>query len=166
VLSLQELVCGLQQRQPLLLVKEPGNPHDPHAVSVQNLTGQSLGFVPREDNQQFTLGLQLGRVASAGQVPDGPWGASVYTQAGLISLTADPLPPARRQAALSQFVARVSAQNRLVQQALVVAQGSCEVTGVAGGSAGGSSSAGDQLVPMPIWTWDAYNKVGLRAGWH
>jgi hypothetical protein len=170
--GLQESIRDLRQGQRVLLVKEPGNPYDPHAVQVLTLTGQSLGYVPRPDpqkrvrgdctNKDITLGMQIGCVASVGQVqdpPDGPWGATVFTQPGLISLTADPLPPAKRQPALQQFVQKCSSENsRLVRQALEVAQGSCEVTGVPGGSGG---SAGEQLVPMPVWHWDSHNKVSL-----
>jgi hypothetical protein len=45
----RRLYCGLGQRQPLLLHREPNNPHDSNAVKVTDLLGQRVGYVARED---------------------------------------------------------------------------------------------------------------------
>jgi len=67
-LRLQGLVSRLVANQPLMLLQEPSNPFDPHAVSVQTLRGEMLGYVPMLEglNQEVQLGISYGRVLSAG----------------------------------------------------------------------------------------------------
>ena len=43
----QARVRALVPGTPVVLVREPNNPHDPWAVAVHDATGNSLGFVPR-----------------------------------------------------------------------------------------------------------------------
>ncbi|MBI4207004.1 MAG: HIRAN domain-containing protein [Betaproteobacteria bacterium] len=53
---------------PLTLVREPGNPHDPYAVRVE-WRGHTLGYVPRRENGH--LARQMGHGAPlAGRITD------------------------------------------------------------------------------------------------
>lgn len=54
----------------IMLIPEPENEHDPHAIAVRKLNGQKLGYVPREMNQlhDFRHGILFGHVKSSGQV--------------------------------------------------------------------------------------------------
>lgn len=49
----------LQPGDPLELVREPDNPHDPNAVRV-DWRGRKLGYVPRRDNAAVAWGLDRG----------------------------------------------------------------------------------------------------------
>lgn len=49
----------LKSGDPLELVREAGNPHDPNAVLVQ-WRGRKLGYVPRRQNAALAWGLDRG----------------------------------------------------------------------------------------------------------
>ena len=49
----------------LVLRRDPGNPHDPHAIAVHADDGQQLGWVPRELAAQLASELDAGREWSA-----------------------------------------------------------------------------------------------------
>jgi hypothetical protein len=55
----EELWDALRVGDALALVREPGNPHDPNAVSVW-WRGRKLGYVPRSDNAAIAWGLDRG----------------------------------------------------------------------------------------------------------
>jgi hypothetical protein len=44
-----ELIDRMRPGEPIRLVAEPGNPHDPLAVRVE-YAGEKLGYVPRREN--------------------------------------------------------------------------------------------------------------------
>lgn len=44
------LESSLRVGNPLVLVREPGNPHDPRAIAVHLRSGERLGYVPRSAN--------------------------------------------------------------------------------------------------------------------
>ena len=71
-------MARLESNQPLMFVREPSNPYDPAAVSVQTLGGEMLGYVPKEGdlNRDIKQGVSYGRVLSVGRVDGtGPFGA-------------------------------------------------------------------------------------------
>jgi hypothetical protein len=41
--------------QPVMLLREPWNPHDKEAVRVETLSGVKLGYVPRDHNNKFQV---------------------------------------------------------------------------------------------------------------
>ena len=55
---------GMVVGDPLALVREPGNPHDPSAVSVL-WRGKKLGYVPRRQNDAVAWALDRGDPLSA-----------------------------------------------------------------------------------------------------
>ncbi|GAB2181387.1 hypothetical protein DLREEDagrD3_16100 [Denitratisoma sp. agr-D3] len=61
---------------PLVLVREPDNPHDPRAVRVE-WHGETLGYLPRAENRSVAEELDRGgrvegRIAALRQHPN-PW---------------------------------------------------------------------------------------------
>ena len=54
-----ELWHELRVGDALELVREPDNPHDPHAVSV-SWRGHKLGYVPRRENAALAWGMDRG----------------------------------------------------------------------------------------------------------
>src|ERR1700749_3720422 len=50
----------LRVGDPLELAREPGNPHDPNAVSV-SWRGRKLGYLPRRENAAASWGLDRGQ---------------------------------------------------------------------------------------------------------
>lgn len=60
----QDAVAQLARDQPLLLMHEPSNAYDAHAMAVRTLGGRELGYVPRGFNQMFAA-----HVASEGEAP-------------------------------------------------------------------------------------------------
>jgi hypothetical protein len=49
----QGLIAQLNQGQAVAFVREPDNPHDPHAVSVRTLDDKKLGYIARDETQHF-----------------------------------------------------------------------------------------------------------------
>ena len=63
------------------MVKEPDNPHDPNAIAVQTLSGQTAGYVPKEHTARFPHDITFGHVYSSGRASSvGLWGATVSHQ--------------------------------------------------------------------------------------
>lgn len=48
----------------LELIREPGNPHDPHAIRVDWL-GRKIGYIPRSQNQAAARLIDQGRTVEA-----------------------------------------------------------------------------------------------------
>lgn len=48
--GLDPYLTGTQAGVPALLVREPSNSHDPHAVAVY-VDGKPVGYIPKKDNQ-------------------------------------------------------------------------------------------------------------------
>ena len=63
--------------QAVMMVKEPDNEYDHNAIAVQTLSGQALGYVPREHTPRFPHDTTFGHVYSLGQTPQRLWGATV-----------------------------------------------------------------------------------------
>lgn len=63
------------------MVKEVDNPYDPNAIAVQLLSGQTLGYVPKEHTVRFPHEVTFGHVYSMGRASSvGLWGATVSHQ--------------------------------------------------------------------------------------
>lgn len=74
--DLEALRPRLRVGDPLTLVREPENPHDPRAVRVE-WQGHKLGYVPRKENRSVAAALDRGdvlraRIARLREDPD-PW---------------------------------------------------------------------------------------------
>lgn len=74
--DLEALRPRLREGDPLTLVREPENPHDPRAVRVE-WQGHKLGYVPRKENRSVAAALDRGdvlraRIARLREDPD-PW---------------------------------------------------------------------------------------------
>ncbi len=74
--DLEALRPRLRVGDPLSLVREPENPHDPRAVRVE-WQGHKLGYVPRKENRSVAAALDRGdvlraRIARLREDPD-PW---------------------------------------------------------------------------------------------
>lgn len=74
--DLEALRPRLRVGDPLSLVREPENPHDPRAVRVE-WQGRKLGYVPRKENRSVAAALDRGdvlraRIARLREDPD-PW---------------------------------------------------------------------------------------------
>lgn len=74
--DLEALRPRLRVGDPLNLVREPENPHDPRAVRVE-WQGHKLGYVPRKENRSVAAALDRGdvlraRIARLREDPD-PW---------------------------------------------------------------------------------------------
>jgi HIRAN domain len=77
------VLCVRRAGMALMLCKEPSNPHDPNAIAVQTLSGERLGYVPREHTARFRYDTTFARVQSVGLQPDaGLYGMQVGGQAG------------------------------------------------------------------------------------
>lgn len=55
-----ERLRGLRPGDQLLLLREPLNPFDKHAVAVTTLDGVKLGYVPRQDAPLVAKAIDLG----------------------------------------------------------------------------------------------------------
>ncbi|KAB2967465.1 HIRAN domain-containing protein [Zoogloea sp.] len=64
---------ALQEGDPLTLVREPDNPHDPRAVRVE-WRGVMLGYLPRAENREVAREMDQGTPVSAriGQLSEDP----------------------------------------------------------------------------------------------
>ncbi len=61
-----------------MLEKDPKNEFDPHAIRVRRLTGEDLGYVPKDLTVRFPHDVTFGHIHYVGQVPEsGVWGALV-----------------------------------------------------------------------------------------
>lgn len=67
---------SLRVGDPLTLVREPGNRHDPHAIRVE-WQGQKLGYLPRAENRAVAEAMDQGErlVARIARLTahDNPW---------------------------------------------------------------------------------------------
>ncbi|KAJ9510549.1 hypothetical protein QJQ45_016017 [Haematococcus lacustris] len=147
----QATAAGLRVGQPILILREPSNPHDPDAVSISTLLGQPLGYIPRDGtNELQNTGLSFGTVSSFGQTKSGHWGAAVYCYPHLLGLGCDPLPTNMGPAATAELLQRCAVGSPESCAALVAAQQCCEVSGTPAQRL--STSGG--LVAVPVWQWD------------
>lgn len=77
-----------------MMVPEPENQFDEHAIAIKKLNGDQLGYVPRELNQnaEFQGGVLFGHIKSIGPTMSAPqqlYGAQVFTISSCISLLAE-----------------------------------------------------------------------------
>lgn len=61
---LNELQRNIQVGDPLELVREPENPHDPNAIAVR-WRGQALGYLPRKENRAVAKAIDDGETVRA-----------------------------------------------------------------------------------------------------
>lgn len=89
----QDLVSQLQPDQAVMMVKERDNAYDPNAIAVQTLSGQTLGYVPRENTARFPHDTTFGHIYSKGRASSvGLWGATVAVRPSLPPLALDAIP--------------------------------------------------------------------------
>eukprot|EP00873_Tetraselmis_striata_P019383 jgi/Tetstr1/439647/TSEL_028068.t1 len=141
----QEAVAALEAAQGVALVKEPENPHDPHAVRVQTLGGRQLGYIPRDATHEILHDVSFGHVVSAGQNAKGLYGASIALRPALPPLTLELFPPSLGVAAanLSHYAAAASCE--ALREATCAAAGHrCAITG------------GEGTQVSELWEWDAH----------
>ncbi len=58
---------GVEDRRRFALVAEPENPHDPHAIAVRLESGETVGYLPREEAARY--GRLMDAVAQRGRRP-------------------------------------------------------------------------------------------------
>ena len=145
---------ALSKNQSVLLTKEPWNEYDEFAVSVNTLSGQNLGWVPRTHNQLFKQQQVMGRVLSIGVTKNKTYGARVAATPALPALSVDPL-PAALAAAYNELPKSLPSGKweALRQQALEQARGACEVTGMPG--------TAQPIGVGPIWRCVGFRVLGV-----
>ena len=68
----------LHADEAVMLEKDPKNEFDPHAIRVRRLSGEDLGYVPKDLTVRFPHDVTFGHIHYVGQVPEsGVWGALV-----------------------------------------------------------------------------------------
>ncbi|MEW5303130.1 MAG: hypothetical protein WDW36_005852 [Sanguina aurantia] len=153
----QDQVNELFEKQPLMLLREPWNPHDRHAVGVYTLNGTLLGYVPRTNNRRFRREHTPANVVTTGNATPELKGVLVTSRPTLRSLHPQPLPTrhADRYADLATaFPPGVWRGMR--ERALTKADYKCEVTGVSGEDG--------PLFVVPSWRYnDAAREVQLAG---
>ena len=72
--NLQKCQLRASADDAIMLVPEPENKVDIHAIAVKSLDGASLGYVPKEENTmpEFRGGVLFGHVQSSGPSRDRP----------------------------------------------------------------------------------------------
>ena len=59
--NISEIYSGLAVGDRLEFFREPNNPHDKYAISIQTVDGQKIGYIPRRDNIVFSRLLDAGK---------------------------------------------------------------------------------------------------------
>lgn len=59
--GIEALESQLREGERLAFFREPDNPHDPQAILVQTMSGQTVGYVPRRDNVVFARLMDAGK---------------------------------------------------------------------------------------------------------
>ena len=59
--GIEALESQLRKGERLAFFREPDNPHDPQAILVQTMSGQTVGYVPRRDNVVFARLMDAGK---------------------------------------------------------------------------------------------------------
>lgn len=93
-----------------MMVPEPENEHDEHAIAVKRLDGEMLGYVPKEENRgpAFKGRVLFGYVESVGSVLNKPYVKGFKVE---LSSTSLPCSCARATLARSHLVPLVKRQN-------------------------------------------------------
>jgi hypothetical protein len=60
--DLKEAERGLAPKDPLLLLRQPDNPHDGLAIRITDREGRMLGYVPRERNEVLARLMDAGKI--------------------------------------------------------------------------------------------------------
>eukprot|EP00798_Chlamydomonas_sp_ICE-L_P008042 gene8042-1276_t len=147
----QEAVKGLTFGQHVMLRRTPWNQYDSNAVEVSTLAGLSLGFVPKAVNPEFqTHEVVCGEVLTVGSSNTSDLlGVQIRTQAGLMALTADPLPTAHAMS-LKKLQTAIGAQRwtTLKNEAFDRTKSTCEIMGVP------SAKLQRGLLLLPVWQYN------------
>lgn len=150
----QELVQQLQPGQPLLLVREPSNPHDAGAVAVRTLHGDAVGFIARELTAVLPLPACTGRVMSIGLATSsgGAFGVRLACCPSLHGLAACIELPPRAWHTATDLQQQVGMElwAQLLRTSVVRWRQRCALTGAPLGAV----LAPEQL--LPLWTFDAH----------
>mmetsp|Transcript_26233 Transcript_26233/g.73583 ORF Transcript_26233/g.73583 Transcript_26233/m.73583 type:complete len:295 (+) Transcript_26233:149-1033(+) len=127
--------------QRVAFIKEPSNEYDPNAIRIELLSGQHLGYVPKEMTELFPHSLTLGNIRSLGLAggSNSLLGAFVTVCPELPSIIPELFPsnishPAGVRACdLSAYLSKELCRS-LRDQACLASQGRCEFTGGTGDS--------------------------------
>ncbi len=98
----QAVVSKLRVNQGVFFEQDPHNPYDPHAVRVCTLSGEHLGYVPRDFTHHMKREFSFGAVRSMGTAAgtNPPLvGASVCAHNTVPGMEMEVLPPAMAEAA-------------------------------------------------------------------
>ncbi|KAL4447434.1 hypothetical protein ABPG75_004653 [Micractinium tetrahymenae] len=128
----QALIPQLSRDQAVAFVREPANPHDPHAVAIRTLAGASLGYIPRDKTFHFIQDLCYGSVGSVGQAEseEGLWGFNVLVQPSIPPAEVLAFPASLRPHVTLGLHLEGPAWAALKQRMLAAAGGRCAVTAV------------------------------------
>lgn len=75
-----------------MMVKQPDNIYDSNAIAVQTLSGQELGYVPKEHTNRFLHDITFGQVYSSGKNAKGLWGVTVSSDWAHVEISTHVLP--------------------------------------------------------------------------
>jgi hypothetical protein len=166
----QDAVRAAAPGVPLLLLREPENPVDTHAVAVLDVAGQPLGYVPRALTGAFAdTDCVAGRVGETGVNEAGvAWLTAEAKPAGPAVLAA--LHPARAPPPLLRAALPPDARRALETAA---GGGACAGCGACGAAAAqGTTTDADAsqpppppaVAPRPAWRFDPVARVATLTG--
>lgn len=78
----QQLVARLKHGEPIQLIREPNNPHDPNAIAVKRGTGEQLGYVPAYLAAELAQEIDRRGIHEIPATITGVWGASPHPTLG------------------------------------------------------------------------------------
>ncbi|KAL3163394.1 hypothetical protein ABBQ32_009776 [Trebouxia sp. C0010 RCD-2024] len=152
----QELMLKLQPDQAVMMVKERDNAYDPDAIAVQTLSGQTLGYVPRENTARFPHDTTFGHVYSMGRASSvGLWGATVAVRPSLPPLTLDAIPPNLARHAVMESSLSPEQFQAIREATCKRANHMCEISG---------GFATEQPAVHEVWHADATTKTFQLRG--
>ncbi|CAL5219776.1 g1679 [Coccomyxa viridis] len=158
----QEVVQKLQADEAVMLEKDPKNEFDPHAIRVRRLSGEDLGFVPKDLTVRFPHDVTFGHIHNVGQVPEsGVWGALVAVRPTLVPLTVDAIPEnVLPYANLSNLLSKEDWDN-LCRTTARAANYRCQISG------GCNPDSQNPVQCQEVWAFDddraEMRLVGLQA---
>jgi hypothetical protein len=167
---------------PLLLLREPENAVDAHAVAVLDLSGARLGFVPRALTAAFAAAdCAAGRVGETGVNEAGvAWATAQARPAGPAALAAlhpagAPPPPLRAALGDDAWAALAAAEEAEKQEAggVCAGCGACSSSSAAAAQGAMTEAEAERLAPLltatpvaprPAWRFDPAARVATLAG--
>lgn len=122
----QSLLAGLSQGDEMLLVKEPDNEYDPHAVSVRSLAGDKVGYIAAKLTSKVSQDVLCGHVHSIGQGENGLYGLNVAMST--MKLSVEMVPESQWGSNLHNWLPRAD-WDKLRMEQYELAGKRCEVCG-------------------------------------